>query len=161
MNTKAIGNIGEAKVICKFVELGIPVYIPFGDNERADLIADFNGKLNKIQVKTSLKAENGKYSIDLTSSTEHRKNGIKYVYSEKDIDYFALYNITRDKVLLVSVNEAPNTAIAIRYEKPKSTNQYRTWLEEDLLLEKVLCVETLHDAPDHLVEGEDKVQTTM
>lgn len=55
MNSKRIGNIGEAQVLNKFVSLGIPVYIPFGDNEKADLIAEFNGKLNKIQVKTSQK----------------------------------------------------------------------------------------------------------
>lgn len=53
MNNKRIGNIGEAKALAKFVELGIPVYIPFGDNESADLIAEFNGKLNKIQCKTT------------------------------------------------------------------------------------------------------------
>ena len=53
MNSKRIGNIGEAKALAKFVELGIPVYIPFGDNESADLIAEFNGKLNKIQCKTT------------------------------------------------------------------------------------------------------------
>lgn len=47
INSKRIGNIGEAKA------LGIPVYIPFGDNESADLIAEFNGKLNKIQCKTT------------------------------------------------------------------------------------------------------------
>ena len=73
MNTKSIGNIGEAKVLCKFVELGIPVYLSFGDNEKADLIAEFNGKLNKIQVKTSLKAEDGTMKFDLTSSSTHRK----------------------------------------------------------------------------------------
>ena len=53
MTTKQLGNIGEAKVLAKFVELQVPVYIPFGDNEKADLVAEFNGKLNKIQVKTS------------------------------------------------------------------------------------------------------------
>lgn len=53
MTTKQLGNIGEAKTLSKFVELQIPVYLPFGDNEKADLIADFGGKLNKIQVKTS------------------------------------------------------------------------------------------------------------
>jgi hypothetical protein len=68
MNSKRIGNLGEAKVLCKFVELGIPVYLPFGDNEKADLIADFNGKLNKIQIKTSKKAEDGKMIFDLNSS---------------------------------------------------------------------------------------------
>ena len=69
MDTKGVGNIGEAKVLCKFVELGIPVYLPFGDNERSDLIAEFNGKLNRIQVKTSVKAEDGKMIFDLTSYT--------------------------------------------------------------------------------------------
>lgn len=53
MTTKQLGNIGEAKALAKFVELQIPVYIPFGDNEKSDLIADFNGKLNKVQIKTS------------------------------------------------------------------------------------------------------------
>jgi hypothetical protein len=48
MNTKKLGNIGEAKVLCKFVEMQIPVYQAFGDIEKADLIAEFNGKLNKI-----------------------------------------------------------------------------------------------------------------
>lgn len=37
MNSKRIGNIGEAKVLAKFVEMGIPIYIPFGDDEKADL----------------------------------------------------------------------------------------------------------------------------
>lgn len=45
MDTKRIGNIGEAKVLYKFVSLHIPVYQAFGDNERSDLVADFNGKL--------------------------------------------------------------------------------------------------------------------
>ena len=59
MNTKKIGNIGEAKTLAKFVELGIPVYVPFGDNESADLVAEFNGKLNKIQCKTTDKVKDG------------------------------------------------------------------------------------------------------
>jgi hypothetical protein len=40
MNTKQIGNIGEAKALGKFVEMMIPVYVSFGDNEKADLIID-------------------------------------------------------------------------------------------------------------------------
>lgn len=40
MNTKQIGNIGEAKALCKFVEMTIPTYTSFGDNERADIVID-------------------------------------------------------------------------------------------------------------------------
>ena len=145
MNTKSIGNIGEAKVLCKFVELGVPVYIPFGDNEKADLIADFNGKLNKIQVKTSIKAEDGKMIFSITSSTEHRKNGVKHIYTSDEIDYFACYNITRDKIFLISVEDAGNVQLTIRYEKPKNNQTANIRFEEDYLIENVLCVETLHE----------------
>ena len=145
MNSKNIGNIGEVKVLAKFVELGIPVYLPFGDNEKADLIADFNGKLNKIQVKTSIKAQDGKMIFDLTSSTIHRKNGVKHIYTSDEIDYFACYNIDRDKIFLIDINEAPNTTITIRYEKPKNNQIQGIKFEEDYLFENVLCVETLHE----------------
>lgn len=146
MDTKGIGNIGEAKVLCKFVELGIPVYLPFGDNERSDLIADFNGKLNRIQVKTSVKAENGKMIFDLTSSTTHRSNGVRHKYTDNEIDFFACYNIARDKIFLVPVDE-PRSAITIRYEKPKNNQILGINFEDDYLIENILCVETLHETP--------------
>lgn len=138
MTTKQMGNIGEAKVLSKFVEMQIPVYIPFGDNEKADLIADFNGKLQRIQVKTCEKAEDGKMIFSLVSSTEHRKQGTKHHYTSDEIDYFALYNIERDKLFLISITEEnlPTTAVTIRYIKPKNNNQYKIFMENDYLFEK-------------------------
>ena len=138
MTTKQIGNIGEAKVLSKLVEMQIPVYLPFGDNEKADLVAEFNGKLQKIQVKTSEKAEEGKMIFSLVSSTEHRKQGIKHLYTSEEIDYFALYNIERDKLLLISIQEEdlPSTCITIRYTVPKGKNQFKVFMEEDYLFEK-------------------------
>ena len=147
MNSKNIGNIGEAKVLAKFVELGIPVYLPFGDNEKADLIAEFNGKLNKIQVKTSTKAEDGKIMFSLVSSTMHRKNGTKHIYTSDEIDYFACYNIARDKIFLFKVDETPNTTITIRYETSKNNQVQGVRFEEDYLIDNILHVETLHEAP--------------
>lgn len=140
MTTKQIGNIGEAKVLSEFVRLGIPVYLPFGDNEKADLIAEFNGKLNKIQVKSSQKIMEDKVKFSLVSSTTHRQNGVKHIYTENEIDYFALYNLERDKVYLISINEEelPKNEITIRFNPPKNKNQFKTFLEEDYLIDKVL-----------------------
>lgn len=140
MTTKQIGNIGEAKVLSEFVRLGIPVYLPFGDNEKADLIAEFNGKLNKIQVKSSQKIIEDKVRFSLVSSTMHRQNGVKHIYTENEIDYFAFYNLERDKVYLISINEEglPKNEVTIRFNPPKNKNQFKTFLEEDYLIEKVL-----------------------
>ena len=74
--------------------------------------------------------------FDLTSSTVHRKNGVKHVYTSNEIDYFACYNIDRDKIFLIDVNEAPNTTITIRYEKPKNNQTQGIKFEEDYLFEK-------------------------
>ena len=141
MTTKQIGNIGEAKVLSEFVRLGVPVYLPFGDNEKADLIADFNGKLNRIQVKTSQKIIDGdKVGFSLVSSTVHRQNGVKHIYTEDEIDYFAFYNLERDRVYLISIKEEglPKNEVTIRFCLPKTKNQFKTFLEEDYLIDKVI-----------------------
>jgi hypothetical protein len=103
-------------------------------------VADFNGKLNRIQIKTSLKAEDGKMIFSLVSSTVHRKNGVKHIYDNNEIDYFVLYNIERDVLLLLSIDEPdlPKENITIRYTEPKSRNQYRSFMESEYLLETVI-----------------------
>lgn len=140
MNSKRIGNIGEAKVLAKFVEMGIPIYIPFGDDEKADLIAEFDGKLNKIQVKTSIKSKNGCSIFDLTSSTAHRTNGERRKYLNSEIDYFALYSLDRDKIYLMKVPDNPMSAITIRFEDTKRGMKSRFNYESDFLIENVLKI---------------------
>ena len=140
MNSKRIGNIGEAKVLAKFVEMGIPIYIPFGDDEKADLIAEFDGKLNKIQVKTSIKSKNGCSIFDLTSSTAHRTNGERRKYLNSEIDYFALYSLDRDKIYLMKVPDNHMSAITIRFEDTKSGMKSRVNYESDFLIENVLKI---------------------
>ena len=140
MNSKRIGNIGEAKVLAKFVEMGIPIYIPFGDDEKADLIAEFDGKLNKIQVKTSIKSKNGCSIFDLTSSTAHRTNGERRKYLNSEIDYFALYSLDRDKIYLMKVPDNPMSAITIRFVDTKSGMKSRVNYESDFLIENVLKI---------------------
>ena len=117
--------------------MGIPIYIPFGDDEKADLIAEFDGKLNKIQVKTSIKSKNGCSIFDLTSSTAHRTNGERRKYLNSEIDYFALYSLDRDKIYLMKVPDNPMSAITIRFEDTKSGMKSRVNYESDFWFEKV------------------------
>jgi hypothetical protein len=137
VNSKRIGNIGEAAVLSAFVSLGIPVYLPFGDNEKSDLIAEFNGKLNRIQVKTSVEAANGVYETDLRSCKNHKTTSETFHYTAADIDYFAIYNITRKVVCLVPIKEAPSSVISLRYELPKNHQTAKIKLEKDYLIEKI------------------------
>lgn len=139
MDTKRIGNIGEAKALCKFVSLHIPVYQAFGDNEKSDLVADFNGKLQRIQVKTSEKCSNGKITFSLVSSTLHRKNGIKHKYTKEEIDYFVLYNLETDILLLVPIELVlGRTQISFKLQWKPSTNQYENFNWKDFEFEQII-----------------------
>lgn len=120
MNTKAMGNIGEAKFLCKCVELNIPIYSSFGDNERSDFIIDWNNKLFRIQVKTSKRSTSeGSVIFDLTSSTTHRKKGMKHKYTLEEVDYFACYNLLTDELYLIK-NIGEMSAITVRWLPPKN-----------------------------------------
>ena len=48
MNSKAKGQLSEARVLYEFQKYNIPVCLPWGDNERYDMVAEFDGKFNRI-----------------------------------------------------------------------------------------------------------------
>ena len=132
-----IGNLGEAKVLAKFVELGIQCYLPFGDGSTADLIAEFNGKLNRIQVKSTTKDENGSLPFSICSTTIRADGEIhKHFYTEEEIDYYALYSSVTDEVYLLSVKDAPNRKVTIRYKEPYASTSKKA---QDYLIEKILA----------------------
>ena len=143
MNTKRLGNIGEIKTIAKLVEMQIPVYQAFGDIEKADLVAEFNGKLNKIQVKTSEVFENGSFIVDLTSSTIRKKLDYKHKYSADEIDYFAIYNLGADMLLLLPIEEFEGrTSVKINVPYKPSRNQFKAINWEDYTFDKIIKMES-------------------
>lgn len=139
MNSKRIGNIGEVKTLSKLVELMVPVYIPFGDNEKTDLVAEWGNKLVKIQCKTSEKVVDGKIVFHLTSSTVHRTGGVVHKYNSTEIDFFSVYNIESKVLLLLPIekfNARNSVSFALEY-KP-SRNQFEALNWEDYTFENII-----------------------
>ena len=140
MNSKRIGNVGEAYALAKLVEMGIPVYQQFGDNEPADYIILIDNKPLKVQVKSSDTYDGDKVMFDLTSSTLHRKNGDKHKYSTNEVDLFICYDIQTRELFLVR-NNGNMSGITIRYTEPKNNQQQGINYSTNFSL----CVETLHE----------------
>lgn len=140
MNTKEIGNAGEAVVLAKFAKLGIQVYTPFGEGSRTDLVADFNGKLQKIQVKSVLAAQKdqNRYSVKLTSNYARRVHRIEDIqYDSNEVDYFAIYCFDRPEPILVPYEEvAGQKSVNIRYATAKSKQGCGVRYEADFLFEE-------------------------
>ena len=95
---KQQGNCHELAVALKVAELGGTVLWPYGDGQAYDLVADFNGKISRIQVK-------GTCQID--------KNGSTKVNLQKGSRKHSPYNI-RDCDLVVAVTPLGNFVIPVK-----------------------------------------------
>ena len=139
MNSKDKGNIGEAILLAELTKSQIQVAIPFGDNARYDLIAEFNGKLNKIQIKyCGQTTENNSFICPCASSTNHTTNKHLSTY-EEDVDYMAFYLVPIDKTLLVPIEKIiGKKTITFRIDPPKNGQQTGINLVEDYTLDKIL-----------------------
>lgn len=117
-NSKAKGQLGEAKALYEFQKYGIPVCIPWGDNERYDLIAEFDGKFNLIQVKVCNEEQNGAIHCYCRSSTNHTTNKNYFTYNGQ-IDYFVFVNTTYDIIAIVPFEETTGKQmICLRVKSP-------------------------------------------
>ena len=134
---KIKGNIGEAKCLAKMVELGIPVAIPFGDNERYDLIIEDKGQLKKIQVKYSSQQESpGSVVFKTASSTNHTTNKHYDTY-ENDVDGFLLYNSITDEIYYLPIDVVGSKkTITVRMEPAKNGQTKNCLMSQDYLAEK-------------------------
>ena len=103
-NNKTKGQLSEAKALYEFQKYNIPVCIPWGDNERYYLIAEFNNKFNRIQVKTANEEENGAIVCWTRSSNNHTTNKKLSTYVG-EIDYFVFVNQTYDLIAIVPIEE--------------------------------------------------------
>ena len=75
------------------------------------LVADFNGKLNKLQVKTS------------------------------EIDYFVVYNLASDTLLMLPIKEFEGrNAVSFRIPYVETHNQHKSLNYEDYLFDKIVNV---------------------
>lgn len=117
LTSKQKGNLTELQCLTAFIEHGCGVSIPYGDNSKYDFIADINGKLYKVQVKTSsLKDENA--ILFSCRSTHVNCSGVKNErYSKEEVDYFATY--WNGQCYLIPVSECSVTK-TLRFAPPKS-----------------------------------------
>lgn len=145
-NTRCISNIGELSTLTEFAKVGIPVYIPFGEAESADIIADFGGKLQKIQVKTSSHICNDNHGV-IFNIRKPKKSRIRKIsrdeklYSANEVDYFALHNLVNGKTSLIHFSDVEgHESIVVRDATYNGRIKGKTsFLEDDISIDKMIA----------------------
>lgn len=114
------GNIGLGKAIEYFTSKCIPVSLPLNDTQPYDLIADFNGGLQRVQVKTSrcTETEGRSYSVQLRNCGGNKTGKARIVpFDNTSCDYLFIYT-GADKMYLIPTKDISATnsiVVGIKY----------------------------------------------
>ena len=117
LNPKQKGNLTELKCLSAFYELGYQCSIPYGENSRYDFIADIDGKLIRVQCKTSREVDVGVIEFPCRSSRSNTHSNLQRRYTANEIDYFCTF--WDGKCYLIPVTECSITKI-LRFVPPKN-----------------------------------------
>ncbi|WVN41148.1 group I intron-associated PD-(D/E)XK endonuclease [beta proteobacterium MWH-UniP1] len=97
-NPKHVGEVTQAIILAELLKRGIAVSIPFGDNQRYDLIIELATGFQRVQCKTG-RLKKGAIEFAVASSRYHR--GGRRVSYVNQIELFAVYCPANGKCYLV------------------------------------------------------------
>ena len=119
LTSKQKGNLTELQCLTAFYEYGCHVSLPYGENSRYDMIVDVNGKLLKVQVKSSSAIDEDNSAIKFACRSSHvNSKGVQNIkYTSAEIDYFATF--WNGKCYLVPVDEC-SAEKTLRFVPPKN-----------------------------------------
>ena len=110
------GDMGLGKAIEYFTSHQIPVSLPLNDTQPYDLIADFNGKLQRVQVKTTraTTTEGRSYSVGLRNCGGNRTGTVRQVlFDNTTCDYLFVYTGANKMYLIPSEIIEAKTSIMV------------------------------------------------
>lgn len=122
------GEFTEATVVAELKRRGIPVSMPFGDNERYDVIVETpRGELVTLQVKTG-RLRDGKVLFGAESQHTNSRGHV-YERYDGDVDSFLVYCDELEALYLVPEREV-GSRMALRVEEPEVRNSKINWATE-------------------------------
>lgn len=113
MNTKQIGEISQLAVAASLAKAGWTILMPYGDNQRYDLVIEKDGRFHRVQCKTGrLIQERDVVVADLISGNS--LYGTRRRSYEGQIEFFGIYCPQLDKAYLIPIENAPDQSITLR-----------------------------------------------
>ncbi len=100
---------------------GLVVSKPWGETARYDFLVDSEGRVSRVQVKsTAHRRPNGHYMIYTTQRVGNKPGLPRKMYTKDQIDFFAYYLLPEDTWYIVPVNIRGTTGAIIDPRDPAS-----------------------------------------
>jgi hypothetical protein len=129
-HTDRVGDVSEAAIATRFLQVGYGVLTPYGKQHRYDLvIEDADGRFWRIQCKTAWVVQDGSSIAFNACSSHYSYVSTKSlgVHKREDyrgqVDYFAAYCEATNKVYLVPVDDAGLTQVRLRLLPTKNKQE--------------------------------------
>ena len=120
ISSKRKGNKAESVILSEFVKNNIPISLPFGDNEKYDLVAEINDKFYSVQVKYG-RLKNGLISVDLRHRIGVKR--IKYATYNGKVNFIAVWCEKNNTSYLLPLKSfGKKTMASLRLTPPKQNS---------------------------------------
>ena len=110
MNSKSVGELSEAIILAHLMKKGWSVSLPFGNNQRYDMLVDTGENILRAQCKT------GRWiggCVEFASSSKNGFTGVRTAYTGQ-IDVFLIYSPKTEKVYMFPSDLAGPTFVRLR-----------------------------------------------
>lgn len=109
MNTKDRGTIGELIVAAEAVKRGYTVCLPYGENQRYDLVLDRTGNLERVQVKC-LQPKDGRLTLNMYTVMHDKDStdGRRYRrerYTHEEVDLMCIINADTKEIAMIPIGD--------------------------------------------------------
>lgn len=121
-NPKAIGEYTESVILSKLLSAGYAISIPFGNNQRYDMILDDGEKLIKAQCKTGSTIDG---CVSFATCSRSTTTGERKSY-HGEVDVFLVFCHETQNLYQVPVGITPNTLMRLRVDAPSAKSPKTT-----------------------------------
>lgn len=115
MNTKEKGELVQAIILAELIKAGMAVLLPFGDNQRYDMVIDCGDNFLRVQCKHG-RLRDGCIKFNARSTVY----GGGYRSYKGQVDLFAVYCSDNQRSYLIPVDEVCNSEVYLRVEQTKN-----------------------------------------
>lgn len=108
------GELGLVNAIKTLTEKGYTVSVPLIDNQDYDLVVDINGKLGKVQVKSSRTySKYGTLQVQIKKVRSNKTVNNIYHFDNTKVDYVFIYEVKGRAWLIPSADITVKTLLSM------------------------------------------------
>jgi PD-(D/E)XK endonuclease len=124
-----VGHRTEAAILAELIKRGYRILLPFGVNQRYDLVLDCDGRLLKAQCKAG-RLRDGVVQFS-SQSVQSNTRGTRTRSYAGEVDLFLVYCADNRSVYAIPAAEVPNTCMYLRIDPPRNRQSKRVrWAKE-------------------------------